>query len=106
MAGWGAEGFKKLGELNISKSRYAFEQITKIPGFSPAFSGRTFFNEFAVKSVKSAADISAKLLSNKIIGPLALESFYPEMKNTLLFCVTETKTKEDIDNLVKVLSDK
>ena len=103
MAGWGPEGFKKLGELNIAKSRYAFEQITKIPGFSPAFSGQPFFNEFAVKSAKGAAEISTKLLANKIIGPLALDRFYPEMRNTLLFCVTETKTKEDIDGLVEAL---
>jgi len=30
-----------------------------------------------------------------------MESFYPEMKNHWLLCVTETKSKEDIDALVE-----
>ncbi len=105
MAGWGAEGLKKLGQQNISKSAYAFEQITKIPGFSPAFPGQPFFNEFAVKTNKAPEEISKILLSKDIIGPLDIKPFYPDMPGTLLFCVTETKSKEDIDKLVKVLAE-
>ena len=105
MAGWGPEGMKKLGEQNISKSAYAFERITKIPGFSPAFPGQAFFNEFTVKTERNTEEVVKALLSKNILGPLPLKGFYPEMKDALLFCVTETKTKEDIDNLVKVLSD-
>jgi glycine dehydrogenase subunit 1 len=104
MSGWGPEGLKKLGELNISKSRYAFEQIIKIKGFSPAFPTKPFFNEFVIKTDKDAEAISKHLLSNKIIGPLALAGFYKDMPGALLFCVTETKTKEDIDKLVKTLA--
>lgn len=104
LAGWGPDGIKKLGQLNMAKSGYAFQQITRIKGFAPAFKGQPYFNEFALKSEKKASEINSKLLNKGIIGPLALERFYPETGNTLLFSVTETKSKEDIDNLVRILA--
>ena len=39
-----------------------------------------------------------------LVGGVALESYYPEMTNSLLICVTETAKKESIDNLVDALS--
>ena len=38
-----------------------------------------------------------------IIGGLALNDLYPELGNALLLCVTEQRTKEEIDALVSVL---
>ena len=105
LAGWGPKGIKELGRQNISKSAYAFEQIIKIPGFSPAFVNQPFFNEFAVKTSGNIEVMIKKLMSKNILGPIPLKGFYPEMKDALLFCVTETKTKEDIDRLVKVLTE-
>jgi glycine dehydrogenase subunit 1 len=106
MAGWGAEGFKRLGEQNIAKSAYAFERITALPGFSPAFPGRPFFNEFLVKTPGGVEEMNKRLLSKGIIGPLAVERFYPDMPGTALFCVTETKSRGDIDRLVNILAEK
>jgi len=105
LSGWGPDGMRKLGEQNIAKSSYAFEQIIKIPGFSPAFPGRAFFNEFAVKTDRNVEELGKKLLSKKIMGPLPLKGFHAGMADTVLFCVTETKTREDIDRLVKTLSE-
>jgi glycine dehydrogenase subunit 1 len=105
LSGWGPEGLKQLAESNVRNSHYAFNQITKIPGFYPAFKGQAFFNEFAVKTNKDVKAIHKKLLENKIVGPLELGRFYPELSNGLLFCVTETKSKEDIDKLVKILKE-
>jgi glycine dehydrogenase subunit 1 len=103
MSGWGPEGIKKLGELNISKSRYAYEEIIKIKGFAPAFPTKPFFNEFAIKTDKNVETIANRLLANKIIGPLSVGNLYSDMQGTLLFCVTETKTLEDIERLLEVL---
>jgi len=105
LSGWGPDGIKKLGEINISKSRYAYEHIIKIKGFAPSFPIKPFFNEFVIKTYKDIETIGNRLLANKIIGPLALGKFYKDMPGTLLFCVTETKTKQDIDFLVKTLSE-
>jgi glycine dehydrogenase subunit 1 len=103
LSGWGPDGIKKLAQLNINKSRYAYDKISKLKGFKPAFKNTSFFNEFVIKTEKNIEDIEKKLLENKIIGPLALKNFYPELSDCLLFCVTETKTKEDIDKLIEVL---
>ena len=105
LSGWGPEGLKKLGELNALKSRYAFDEITKIKGFESAFPNVAFFNEFTIKTSKDTKRIEQKLLEEKILGPLELERFFPELKGHLLFCVTETRTKADIDKLVKVLKE-
>jgi glycine dehydrogenase subunit 1 len=105
LSGWGPEGLKKLGELNALKSRYAFDEISKIKGFDSAFPNAAFFNEFTIKTSKDTKKIDAKLLEDKILGPLELERFFPELKGHLLFCVTEMRTKADIDKLVKVLKD-
>ena len=105
LSGWGPKGLKKLGELNALKSRYAFDEIIKVKGFESAFPNAAFFNEFTVKTSKDTRIIEEKLLKEKILGPLELERFFPEMKGHILFCVTETRTKEDIDKLVKVLKE-
>ncbi|MBN1622474.1 MAG: aminomethyl-transferring glycine dehydrogenase subunit GcvPA [Endomicrobiales bacterium] len=103
LAGWGKNGIRELAKTNLQKSHYAFDKITKIPGFEPAFKNQSFFNEFAVKTKKDIKEIQKKLLSGNIIGPFELSRFYKEYSDCLLFCVTETKTKEDIDKLIEVL---
>ena len=56
------------------------------------------------------APVSTQLLEHSfervgIIGGYPLSRSYPGMENDMLFCVTETRTKEDIDTLVEVLSE-
>lgn len=100
----GKSGLKELANLNLQKAHYAAKQIAAVPGMSLAFSG-PFFHEFVIETKTEPAKINAKLLEDKIIGGLDLSRFYPELKNHLLFCVTETKTKGDIDRLVARLGE-
>ncbi len=39
-------------------------------------------------------------MADKIIAGLPLECYYPELANHYLLCVTETISKEDMDELV------
>lgn len=99
----GKEGLRNLAELNLQKSHYAFDQICSLNGFEPLFN-RPFFNEFAIKLPKGLESrISSMLFRNGIIGGLPLGRFYRELEGSMLFCVTEKKTKGDIDKLVNVL---
>jgi len=45
-------------------------------------------------------------LRNGIVGGLELDKYYPELKDCLLFCVTELNRREDIDKLIEVIKSK
>lgn len=100
----GKQGIGKLANLNIQKAHYAAERITSLAGFKLAFAA-PYFNEFVVKTSLEPAKINAELLKDKILGGLDLGRLYPELKHHMLFCVTETKTREDIDQLVDRLEE-
>ncbi len=98
----GKEGLKELAAQNLSKARFALEQLEKIPGVRRAFSG-PFFNEFAVQLPRSVKLVNADLLREKIIGPLPLGSFYPELTKRALFCVTETTPRAEIERMAAAI---
>jgi glycine dehydrogenase subunit 1 len=45
------------------------------------------------------------LLQNGIQGGKILNSDFPELGESMLFCVTEIHTQQDIDKLVKTVED-
>src|SRR3989440_5258651 len=104
MAALGKQGFRELGELCLQKAHYAFRQITAIPGFEAVF-GAPFYDEFALKAPVPVQKLQQHFAQAGIIGGYDLSLDYPAMENCLLFCVTETRTKADIDHLVASLSD-
>jgi len=91
----GEEGFAEAARQCHAKAVYAAGQISGIPGFSLVYSG-DFFHEFVTHCPDTEKTL--ELLENHgILGG------YPLSKNELLWCVTELNTKEEIDNLVKIL---
>src|SRR6266516_2610052 len=104
MAALGKQGFRELGELCLQKAHYAFRQITALPGFKATF-GAPFFDEFAITAPITAQKLQLHVEQAGIIGGYALGNSYSDMPNDMLFCVTETRTKEDIDYLVQVLKE-
>jgi len=99
----GKNGLKMLAEQNLAKARYAARQLATIPGVAAPFTG-PYFNEFVVRTPGDADELLAELQKQKIIGGLNLERFYPELRNHLLVCVTETVSREAIDRTVEVFS--
>ena len=104
LAALGKEGFRELGELCLQKAHYAFRQITALPGYSARFSS-PFFDEFVITAPVSARQLQQHFEQAGIIGGYPLSERYAGMENEMLLCVTETRTKEDIDQLVEVLSE-
>jgi glycine dehydrogenase subunit 1 len=104
LAALGKQGFRELGELCLHKAHYAFRQITALPGYSARFSS-PFFDEFVITAPVSARQLQQHFEQAGIIGGYPLSERYAGMENEMLFCVTETRTKEDIDQLVEVLSE-
>ncbi|TXH24476.1 MAG: aminomethyl-transferring glycine dehydrogenase subunit GcvPA [Elusimicrobia bacterium] len=91
----GKSGFQKLAELNFQKAHYAREVLAK-RGFAPAFD-HPFFNEFTVRCPAPPEKIIEKLAAKRVLAGHALGYYHPDRKDQLLVCVTEIKTKADID---------
>lgn len=102
----GKEGLRELAETNLQKSHYAKEMLCAIEGFSTPFN-RPFFNEFVIQLPRGLTpeSLNRRLYKRGIIGGLSLKKFYPKLKNSMLFCVTENKTRTQIDALVAGLKE-
>lgn len=98
----GKEGLKEVATQSLQKAHYAFDKITESGKFKPVFN-KPFFKEFAVKSDIKVNEVNEKLLENKILGGYDLGKDYNDIDNSILFAVTEKRTKEEIDKLVSVL---
>lgn len=98
----GKKGLQEVAQQCTSKAHYAYEQILATGKFRPAFN-KPFFKEFVVQGSLKAADVNAELLKHDILGGYDLCKDYPELQNALLFCVTEKRSKEEIDKLVEIL---
>ncbi|MGI6093491.1 MAG: aminomethyl-transferring glycine dehydrogenase subunit GcvPA [Veillonellaceae bacterium] len=94
----GKEGFQKVASLSLNKAHYAYKQLTGLNGCEAVFKA-PFFKEFVVRLSKPVAEVNQALLADKIIGGLDLGKYYPDLNNCMLVCVTENRTREEIDRL-------
>jgi len=101
MASVGSTGIRKLARLNYDKSEYLKAELQKA-GFRLGFESPTF-NEFVVVAPDGFTDVHKRLLDQKIMAGLPLATYYPELTDHYLMCVTETKTKEDMDALINAI---
>jgi glycine dehydrogenase subunit 1 len=98
----GPQGLREVALQNLRKAAYAKDRLAKVPGCALRFRGPTF-NEFLVRTQKKPAALLAKLRTQQIIGGLELGRCYPDLADCLLVCVTEQKTRADIDALCAAL---
>jgi len=101
MASLGGTGFRELARLNYDKSEYLKAHLEKA-GFRICFNTPTF-NEFVVEFPSDFKKTYRRLIDKKIVAGLHLAPYYPELANHYLLCVTETKTREDMDGLIREL---
>jgi glycine dehydrogenase subunit 1 len=98
----GKEGLREMALQNVAKAQFAIAELEKISGVRRAFSGRVF-NEFVLEFPRSVKMINAALLREKIIGPLAVGTHYPELTKRGLLCVTETMPRAEIERLAAAI---
>ena len=103
LASVGKAGFQDAARQSLQKAHYAYNRISAIPGFQPAFSG-AFFDEFAVRCPLPVRELNLGLIEQGFIGGYALHNAYPELEQTALFCVTETRTRDEIDQFADALA--
>lgn len=103
MTALGKKGVRSMAASNVQKAHYA-KTAFKEQGIELADEGPAF-NEFVVKLNKPVKEVNQELLKKGIIGGYDLGRDYPDMANHMLIAVTEVRTKEEIDTLVKELGD-
>jgi glycine dehydrogenase subunit 1 len=104
MTALGKRGLRQVAELCYHKAHYAAKQLADLPDYELLSTGR-FFKEFVLRCPKPVPEINAYLLSEwGIVGGYDVQRDYPAMANTMLLCVTELNTKDEIDTLAEALS--
>jgi len=98
----GKEGLREAAVQSTQKAHYAYERICGLDRFEPAFD-KPFFKEFAVKTDIDPETVRKALFQAGIMGGYGLDKAYPSYSDTLLFAVTEKRTKAEIDKLVEAL---
>lgn len=97
----GAQGLREVASASHTAARKLFEQLTTIKGITSPFS-KPFFHEFVIQfqhqTVEHVLDEMAK---RGIYAGYSLKDYYPELGESLLVCVTETKTEEDLREYVE-----
>ena len=89
----GKQGLKEAAQLSYAGAHYLWDELNKTGRFHMVFD-QPFFNEFYVKY-----DGDVDTLYQRFIEAGFLVA---RMEDGLIFAVTEKRTKEEIDNLVKI----
>jgi glycine dehydrogenase subunit 1 len=105
MATMGKVGMRQVAELCLQKSHYAATQIAALDGYSLPYPSAPFFKEFVVKTPIAAEKINDALFARGIIGGYPLTDALPELGHSMLVCVTEQRTREEIDAFVAALGE-
>lgn len=98
MSALGKKGIREMAIANMEKANYAKNKFQEI-GIEIAYEG-PFFNEFVVKLDKPIHDLSEHLLEKGMIAGYDLGNVDEKYSGQMLICVTEVRTKEEIDQFV------
>ena len=89
----GKQGLKEAAQLSYAGAHYLWDELKKTGRFHMVFD-QPFFNEFYVKYDGDVDTLYQRFVE---AGFLVVK-----LEDGLLFAVTEKRTKEEIDNLVKI----
>ena len=97
MSAMGSEGIKEAALQSTSKAHYLAAELDKI-GFKVENKGE-FFHEFVTVSEKCPCEALKALEEHGILGG------YPLGNHRVLWCCTEMNTKEEMDEVVRILKE-
>jgi glycine dehydrogenase subunit 1 len=101
MVTMGKKGLREVALQVTEKAYYAARKITAGGKYRLAFD-KPFFREFALIGPKDADLVNKELLKNNILGGYNLKKEYG-IENGVLLCVTEKRTKQEIDRLAELM---
>lgn len=95
MSVMGKEGVKEAAQMSYDGAHYLHDALIATGLFSDKYE-RPFFNEFCVKYNGDVDRLQQRFIENGILGGVKVDT------DTLMFAVTEKRTKEEIDKLVNI----
>ena len=95
MSVMGKEGVKEAAQMSYDGAHYLHDALIATGLFSDKYE-RPFFNEFCVKYNGDVDRLQQRFIENGILGGVKVDA------DTLMFAVTEKRTKEEIDKLVNI----
>jgi glycine dehydrogenase subunit 1 len=105
MAALGRCGLPQIASLCYHKAQYAAAAIDALESYD-VWRDKVFFREFVVKCPRPVPEINRYLLEDwEIIGGYDLGREYPHLTDHMLLAVTETNTRDEIDDLVAALEE-
>ena len=90
----GRQGLKEAAELSYAGAHYLCDELLKTGRFTLVYD-KPFFNEFLVSYDGDASMLYQRFMDAGILGGVIVDDKF-------LFAVTEKRTKDEIDNLVKI----
>lgn len=94
----GPEGMKEVNNLSYAGAHYLYSELLKTGKFEKVFD-RPFLKEFVLKPLVPLSDLQQKLLEKGFFAALQTEDGYAS------FCVTEKRTKAEIDSLIEIIKE-
>ena len=95
----GPEGLRRVNALSSAGAHYLHDRLMETGLFEDAFPGKPFLKEFALKPRMGVAALQQKLLDKGFFGAVQVAD------GVVTFCVTEKRTKEEIDALVSAVKE-
>ena len=90
----GKQGLKEAAQLSYAGAHYLWDELQKTGRFHLVFD-KPFFNEFYVNYDGDVDTLYQRFIDAGFLGGVRVD-------DGLVFAVTEKRTKEEIDNLVKI----
>lgn len=94
----GKEGLAKVNSISSAGAHYLYGELLKTGKFEPVFD-KPFLKEFVLKPLVPVEKLQQKLLDKGFFGALATEEGY------VSFCVTEKRTRAEVDSLVEAVKE-
>ena len=101
LAAVGKVGLQEMAQQNLNHAHYVKKELAD-KGLT-VLSDNDFFNEFVVKLDRPFNEVTDQLLDHQIVGGFDVSEALNE-ENAMLLCVTEKRTKEEMDHLVSLLA--
>ncbi len=99
MALLGPEGLKSVALKSMQNTGEFTQKVVECTEVDVVFQSQRF-HEVVLRINSSAEETLNQFAKNGILAGISLEQDYPELGNSLLVCLTETKTERDIEQYI------